>query len=78
MRLKEEGGLQTCRAINTLFNSENANEEKLVKALLPPPQPRPPAPTVPGLAVADKFSRKYQNSLRLEPATAMHHYLLLM
>lgn len=28
--------------------------------------------------VADKFSGKYQNSLRLEPATEMHHHLLLM
>lgn len=28
--------------------------------------------------IADKFSRKYQNSLRLEPATATHHHSLLM
>lgn len=62
--------------INTLFNGENANEEKLMKVLppLPPPQP----PLLLDCAIADKFSGKYQNSLWLEPATAMHHYLLLM
>lgn len=42
--------------------------------LLLSPQP----PLFLDFAIADKFSRKYQNSLRLEPATAMHRYLLLM
>ena len=41
MRLRGRGGLQTWKAINTLFNSKNANEEKLMKALPPPPPPSP-------------------------------------
>lgn len=69
------GGLQTRSAINTLFNSENANEEKLMKVLPPPPPPTAPhSPLTEGLLTNSLENIKTASGWNLPQGCTVIHY----